>query len=238
MPPQSGTPAWFKERRRQLYREIRLFDDLNAVRRSISRLMDGNDLELDPQGEVHSALFLSAVVTYARQFVSSKEKDGSLHAFATKLFKSSVGFELKLHKHLLELRHKLIAHDDATVIPPWFYVYDLEAESQLGKASLTVGASVCSYALCSVIGNVFFKEIERHLTAMIETLRLQLSDDLREYVTEAQSHRDAYRTSTNDAEVRGRVPDSHHTISQQTSKLAPIEELTYRLVKTPKGANS
>jgi len=63
------------------------------------------------------ALFHAAIVSYAKPFTQTEtgERKGRL---SIKPLKRDPSFEVDTHEHIMELRHKLIAHDDFTAIEP------------------------------------------------------------------------------------------------------------------------
>ena len=69
---------------------------------------------------------MSAVVTYARPFLKTKNKYGETSGeYPIRRLKDNARFDLKLHEHLLHVRNKLIAHDDGQQLPPTLHVLSI-----------------------------------------------------------------------------------------------------------------
>jgi hypothetical protein len=88
--PEIGTVAWFKERKRSLLADIRALEDFSTAYALVSRLVE--HAEIDDNDEVteqqRGALYMSAVVTYARQFLLSSTKHSERRVYPTRHLKS------------------------------------------------------------------------------------------------------------------------------------------------------
>ena len=71
----------------------------------------------DSDDHIKEALFQVAVVSYAKPFTSAETSTG-MTSQPIKPYRQMLGFDYSIHKHLMQLRHKLIAHDDYTEIEP------------------------------------------------------------------------------------------------------------------------
>ena len=79
-----------------------------------------------PDHHTKEALFQAAIVTYAKPFTETETGQGK-GKLSIKPLKGIPLFEADTHKHIMELRHKLIAHDDFTAIEPkyaWLSLMD------------------------------------------------------------------------------------------------------------------
>lgn len=70
-----------------------------------------------PDHHTKEALFQAAIVSYAKPFTETKTGQGK-ERLSIKPLKGNPSFVVDTHKHIMELRHKLIAHDDFTAIEP------------------------------------------------------------------------------------------------------------------------
>lgn len=64
-----------------------------------------------------SSVFCFAVVKYAKPFVDTETPFGKTR-YPTRHLKSASAFDAELHRHLIELRNTLVAHDDLESIEP------------------------------------------------------------------------------------------------------------------------
>jgi hypothetical protein len=65
-----------------------------------------------------SALFSSAVVSYAKPFLKSKMANASVFYPTKDLKKKCDNFEVNVHEHLINIRNTVVAHDDFIDIDP------------------------------------------------------------------------------------------------------------------------
>ncbi|MGH7216203.1 MAG: hypothetical protein ACREIG_03085, partial [Nitrospiraceae bacterium] len=71
-----------------------------------------------------SALFHMAVIKYAKPFIHKPV------AYPIKHLKSLPGFSVKVHEHLIKVRHTLIAHDDFEQIEPRILSFGINPQTQ------------------------------------------------------------------------------------------------------------
>jgi hypothetical protein len=107
-----GTKEWASQLHRTAARHTRALDQLNQAVRFMASLEAGWE-SLDQV--VKSALFTAAVIHYARPFGKNKG-GGAAGSYGIGRLKKAPGFDRVLHGHLLDLRDKLIAHQDGTVL--------------------------------------------------------------------------------------------------------------------------
>ena len=104
---------------------VKAFHNINRSESLMRRFAGEKDSQ---DHEVKEALFQAAVVNYAKPFVRTETSKGR-KALGTKDFKHVSGFDIDMHGHILELRNKLIAHDDLTEVEPRFVWVMLEDSS-------------------------------------------------------------------------------------------------------------
>jgi len=100
--PDRGTREWFKRENVALTEHLKAVNSFSAAVRSFEKLID---LGATGDTEVREALHTSGVINYARPF-SAKPP------FAKKIIRHHAKYDEAIHKQLVELRNKLIAHSD------------------------------------------------------------------------------------------------------------------------------
>jgi hypothetical protein len=235
MEPSQGTLAWLKWRKRTLLRDIRALDDFTAAHSAISRIIEcTKSVDEDPTGEGNGALFMMAVVTYARPFAGTKRKDGSKHFYATAHLKQRPQFDNELHDHLVALRNKLIAHDDEVALEPKLYMYAVEVTLSGSNERKPIGGTLCSYSLLSASGGSFMLKVLEHLSACIEAVRMKLHSDFGEFLTEAHKNPD-YLNASLGSDHQPELLHNQSVGANQTSHFASLEEWKSRMVRVPAG---
>jgi hypothetical protein len=104
-----GTPEWFKERKRMIVSHARALDCVASARRSVAALLANWD---NPDPEVRAALHCASVISYARPFSGNRDIRGKWSIYPERYLKHE-RFDQSLHRHLLVLRSKIIAHHDS-----------------------------------------------------------------------------------------------------------------------------
>ncbi len=109
---QEGTQVWLDRLYDVASQEVRALIQIDQAERHIGKLLDGWDT-LDE--DIKSALFTSVVIHYARPFTSNETKEGK-RKYPVSQFKGVPKFDRQLHDHLCDLRDKLVAHQDGTLL--------------------------------------------------------------------------------------------------------------------------
>src|SRR5262249_43067763 len=91
---------------------LRAYDQINQAYRCLTKLSRDSDT-LDKI--VQSALFTSAVIHYARPFGDNRGGSISFSKYRFKDLKQA-RVDRVFHDHLLDLRNKLVAHQDGTLL--------------------------------------------------------------------------------------------------------------------------
>jgi len=234
--PDRGTIAWFKHRKRILLRDISAFDDFNAAHSAIERILEAADdwASTDPTDQLKGALFMIAVVTYARQFVESSTTGGKKETFGIRRLKSGANFDRELHKQLIELRHRLIAHDDREALPPALYMYGAEIVIDGGSVERKpIAATLASYSFNSVATQLFLRKMQKHLLICIESLNGEIRKGLLEYLSEASISNEYSKVS--DKAPRQFKDAAINFGPNQTGKLGDVEQFKARMIRVPSG---
>jgi hypothetical protein len=227
---------WFKRKKRDLLREIRAYDDFTAALAAVERIRSGFETHEDPLGQLSGALFMRAVVFYARQFLTSKNRYAEKETYPLKSLNEHPAFDERLHKHIVDLRTKVIAHSDSREVLPSLNI--LTAKLSKRGASETkevaVGGTLISYSFSSVSGDRFLSELSAHLAACIEIVKNKMDGGIFEY-TEAYQQYPEYGSLS--------IEEPTKKFSNRPFVLEPykpgfdldMDELTTELISMPTG---
>ena len=127
-----GSSGWVKSRARAIASDARALDCFAAARNGAAALLRHWD---SPDAEVKSALHSAAVVNYARPFSDNP-------VYPIKRLKGHPGFDLTLHRHLVELRNKLIAHANSRYLESRVAYQRMELKVGGQNFQMIPGASV------------------------------------------------------------------------------------------------
>src|SRR5262245_46631666 len=107
---QSGSPQWFEHRKRFLIEAVKAVDSFSAAESSFRKLVEfGTTADAD----LRSALHTAGVINYARPFSDNFSGKGRQRtSFPKNSVKGHPSFDDDIHRQLILLRNKLIAHSD------------------------------------------------------------------------------------------------------------------------------
>ncbi|MCC8979717.1 hypothetical protein [Bradyrhizobium acaciae] len=230
----TGTVVWFKSRKRELLAHIRALEDFSTAYALVSRLVEGTDGQDEVSEQVRGALYMSAVVTYARQFLSSNGKFGEKRIYPIRHLKLDTRFDPKIHSHLVDVRNKLIAHDDGEQLPPALRLLNVSIE-QSTEAAKPIVATLRSYSLSSANGQKFLKAMQEHLAACVERARTVMHEGLLDYLVQSNLNPEASNKSveSNEPALQHRFTTSGRT--NVTETLFNLDQLNAEIVSIPKG---
>lgn len=103
-----GTRDWFVAARLDLLETTRALQSLNMAAGTADALASRWD-ELD--ATLRFALLTSTIISYGRPF-TDRRTDRGVRRYKLKRIANEPGFDVTLHRHILQLRHKLVAHSD------------------------------------------------------------------------------------------------------------------------------
>lgn len=106
-----------QELRRAKYDCLRWLKGFQNIQRSELFMKRFAEMANSPDHHTKEALFQAAIVSYAKPFTETETGQGRA-ILPVKPLKDDPSFEVDMHKHMMDLRHKLIAHDDFTAIEP------------------------------------------------------------------------------------------------------------------------
>ncbi len=106
--PSPGTRPWFEAARLDLLESTRATQSLYMAADAANRLASRWDA-LDQT--LAFALTTACIVNYCRPFVD-RHTDRGVRRYKLKRVARQAGFDVALHRHFLQLRHKMVAHSD------------------------------------------------------------------------------------------------------------------------------
>jgi hypothetical protein len=170
-----GTSEWFKERKQMIVSHARALDCIAAARRSVTAMLRNWE---SPDPEIRAALHSAAIISYARPFSDNHDTCGRWSIYPERYLKHE-GFDRALHRHLLVLRTKIIAHHDSEY---------LSAKLLLARVTLSIGVdapvgiSVHVQSLYSIEDQEIARKYAVHFDAAIECIDAAMESDLRAYL--------------------------------------------------------
>lgn len=122
-----------------------------------------------------SSVFCFAVIKYGRPFVETKTSSGKTR-FPMVTLKATPGFVGSIHKHLLELRNSVIAHDDLDSIEPRVLTLFLS----VGDPATRIPTSVVASNMCLAFPNTIsaIEGFRDHVAACVQGAHNKLHSDL------------------------------------------------------------
>jgi hypothetical protein len=137
--PTLGSVEWFKHERLHLIEFAKAIDSFGAARCSFQKLIK---LGLDGDPNLRASLHTSGVISYARPFVSNTRADGIRAAFPKKVIKKHTNYIEGVHRELIDLRQKLVAHSDRDYVDGRLFRKLLSLEIEQEQTEFLVGATV------------------------------------------------------------------------------------------------
>jgi len=125
------------------------------------------------------ALHASCVVAYARPFTSARTKSGNI-SYPIKGLKKVDGFDSELHVHLLDLRHRIIAHGDYDLFPSSMYL------QTIGDERLPVRLGLNVKAMAGIHARELAERYQKHLSICIAAIESALNQDCTELAEQAR----------------------------------------------------
>lgn len=149
---------------------IKALQNLSASVNCFERML-ANDVAQDRL--LLSSLFSSAVVRYAKPFGNQSDGKGN-RAYKTKWLKTQTGFSDAVHKHLIDIRNTLVAHDDISIIEPRLMTMTLN----VGGSPAMTSAGVSNKSLAYPVDHSVVTLILAHARACVAGVHQQLDSDL------------------------------------------------------------
>jgi len=143
---------------------------LQNVKASLASIDLLYPLRESQQWDLMSALYCSAVVRYTKPFSGSR----SNRTYPIKRIKHNEGFSSEIHKHLLEIRDVLVAHDDLDIIEPKFMVHSYKFDGIEYPMSATITNKCLGYP-----GDWgMLAKIRSHVQSCFDAMRCRLTEDM------------------------------------------------------------
>lgn len=187
-----GSTGWFDASRRRCVDHLRALLSIKMARASMLDLLGGWDSQ---PPTIKSALHSACVISYARTFVHSETNAGKITYPTRQLMKAS-GFDSELHKHILDLRNRMIAHGDYGVFPSTMYVQSIGDE----RLPIILGINVKS--MFGVSERSLADRYLTHLSACESKLEELLNLECSDLAAEAKLHPELFASSHNIPEIR------------------------------------
>lgn len=150
---------------------VKAFQNLRSSETRITRMLD---YFVQGDNELLSALFSAAIVSYAKPFLESNIGTVNVVYPIKNLKKNCHSFDIELHKHLIKIRHSVVAHDDFNYIDPKLLQVGVDANGLFIPTTMIMSNKCISYP--SKVK--FLKTILEHVSATKECIYLKLRDDL------------------------------------------------------------
>jgi hypothetical protein len=145
---------------------------------SAESIVNLNERINDLSTTIKSALFHQAVIKYALPFTETRTKNGK-RMYAIKKMQDKPEFSTEIHKDLLEIRHKLIAHHDLEVIKPRIIWRSLNLQDT--SPSVIVEMAISTKTLAHPTGKDDLERFSKHINFVKQEILSDLKDALIEY---------------------------------------------------------
>ena len=186
-----GTPEWFEASRRRCVDHLRALLAISASKSSITEILRGWDIH---SAEIRSALHSACVMSYARPFSSSDTGSGKIF-YPTKQLLKTIDFDVELHKHILSLRDRIIAHGDYGIFPSAMYLQAIGDE----RLPVTLGINV--KGMLGIASRDLASRYEKHIAICARRLEEVLSQECNELAVQAKLDPNAFNSTHNIPEI-------------------------------------
>lgn len=193
-----GSIEWFRDKKRELVDHGRAADNFATAQRAMEALQAtwGRSEETTAL-----ALHTAAVINYARPFSSNRGQGGGKRTYSTGHIDKTPGFDRAMHRHLLELRDKLIAHSDADYVDAAAFCFELGVSGRDTVLNadfaieIPIEVRVAARALHSISDEGLVRAYLAHVTAAAAGAAEKLLAEMNLLLRTAQEHTDAHRQS-------------------------------------------
>jgi hypothetical protein len=186
-----GSAEWFEQSRRRCVDHLRALLSIKIARNSVATIL--RDWK-SQSAEINSALHSACVIAYARPFTSALTRHGKI-TYPTKKLMAASGFDKELHRHILDLRNRIITHGDYDVFPSTMYVQTVGDE----KLPLTLGINV--KGILGIELHDLALRYERHFSTCAANLEETLNRECHELAAAARLHPSEFHKTHNIPEV-------------------------------------
>jgi hypothetical protein len=156
-----GTVEWFDWLHLAISDHARALNSILAARSAAEALRRNWE---NPDLEVRSALYTQIVVNYARPFIPNVV-NGRMRTYPINDLKRQADFDRALHKHLVDLRNKLLAHADSEYLQGRVFHRFLDVAGKGGTVRVPIGVSVRVQALHGISDKATIEQYVGHFAA-------------------------------------------------------------------------
>jgi hypothetical protein len=227
-PAALGTVEWFKREKLDLIEFAKAIDSFAAARRSFQKLVD---LGSDGDPDLTAALHTSAVINYARPFVNNTRADGVRVAFPKKAVKGHTNFVEEVHKELMVLRQKLVAHSDRDYVDGGLFkkLWALEIDGETPE--FLVGATVATLTVQTVHDMALAGRFLSHTRAVEEAAYTAATKRLGNFVRAGQRFPEQLEKARS-TEAKPRIKTERFEMTPDKSVSVPFQMLNPYAVLT------
>jgi hypothetical protein len=213
-----GTVEWFKFERLHLIEFAKAIDSFATARRSFQKLIDlGPDGDSDVRAAVHTA----GVICYARPFVKNVLADGTLGMFSKNVVKRHANYVEGIHKELLDLRQKLVAHSDRDYVDGRLFAKLLALNIEQETTESLVGATVVTQTVHTLHDIALTRKFLSHIEGVEQAAYAEAGKRLESFVRTGQSFPQEFAAA--------RTPGGRPRIKTQQFELPPDKPVTVPL---------
>jgi hypothetical protein len=190
-----GTPEWFKREKLHLIEHAKAVDSFGAAARSFQKIVD---LGVDGDAEIRAALHTAGVVHYARPFSNNRSGTADIGLkvqFAKRIIKDHPKYDAEIHRQLIDLRDKLIAHSDADYADGRLFRKTLHLSDGLEQRDVLAGACLVTQTVHLLNDMALADRYLAHANAAGEAASAKLAQRLERFVQAGREYPDAMKTA-------------------------------------------
>jgi hypothetical protein len=217
---EKGSSAWFVQARQICIDHLRALLSVRMAHEYIVAILGSwGTVDITIEAALHSA----CVIAYSRAFTAAATKCGKL-TYSTKSVKAAPGFDGELHKHILDLRHRLVAHSDYDMFPSTMYL------QTVGDERLPLKLGIKAKGIVGIRTRDLATRYEKHLSACVAGIERALNRDCSRLVSQSRLHPTAFQQTHNVPEtmeefvvgtIRTDLPDPTGPTSHVTDPAFP-----------------
>jgi hypothetical protein len=177
--PARGTAEWFKREKLDLLKHLKAVDSFAAAAGNFQKLVElGHTTETEVVG---AALHTAGVIHYARPFIEKNR-------FRSGIIKKHSDYDERIHRQLIDLRNKLIAHSDSDYADARLFRKELSFEDKNGSVEfkVLVGGSLLTQTVHMIDDPALAKRCLIHVTAVATTAHSDLRRRFEEFARAGQ----------------------------------------------------
>src|SRR5262249_47080546 len=130
--------------------------------------------------------YTSGVICYGRPFVNNRRADGTLGAFQKKLVKRHPNYVEGIHRELIDLRQKLVAHSDRDYVDGRVFRKLLAMDIEPEPTEFLVGATVVTQTVHTLNDMFLAKQFLSHIDAVGQAAYAEVMKWLEDFVRTGQ----------------------------------------------------